>query len=157
MNKNYETYEPKPYYRTATDVAYYFRDKNSIEELVQFIFNESVEQIIEAKENNINTFAPVTFESISNSYRTDYQFIVHCIAKLISKKTKIKTLYIRVLNHFAIKSFKLDNQIFKSNRRFLMMLFVNSSLINYNSSFANKINYNNYFTPSIISYNYNIL
>ena len=31
----------KPYYKTPTDIAFYFRDRDSIKELLEFIFDEA--------------------------------------------------------------------------------------------------------------------
>jgi len=143
----------KAYYRTATDVAYYFRDKDSVQEFLRFIFQEAMEQIKDAKKIGMNIYSPISFNNESDSYITDYQFLVHCVAKFISKKLKLGTIYKRVLSHFAIKSVKQDTVVLQNNRKLLMMLFRNSSLISSSKAYQKKINYNNYFTPVIISYN----
>ncbi len=75
-----------PYYHTPTDIAFYFRDKESITELFNFILDEVEEfsDIIDQYGNQIPY--PIIYSNKAFVYQIDYQFYVHCLGKFVAKK-----------------------------------------------------------------------
>jgi len=143
----------KPYYKTPTDVAFYFRDKESVTELITFIYNEAFEQVKDARAKGYDIFCPITQESTSFSHQIDYQFLVHCVAKFIAKKLNDNGKYKSILNHFELKGAGSMNVLMSNNRIFLMMLFSINGLIYVPKKFLYNRNYNTYFTPKLVEYN----
>lgn len=111
------------YYHTPTDIAFYFRSKESISELFNFILDEVEEfsEIIDQHDNQIPY--PIIYSDLAYVYQIDYQFYIHCLAKFVAIKTKAFQNYVSVLNAFAITRTNIfDNSLSIPSRNFLTLV-----------------------------------
>lgn len=141
------------YYKTPTDIAFFFRDKDSITELIEFILKEC-EAFADAIDSHGNQIPyPIIYSNKGFTFQIDYQFYIHCLAKFISLKTNVQSNYTSVINAFAVLPSNVKKgSIAHKNRKYL--IFLHEFL---NGIFDSNNGYNNYnalasFTPVLYKY-----
>lgn len=113
----------KAYYRTPTDIAYYFRDKESISKLLNFIIDEAEEFSDIIDSNGMQIPYPIFYSFDVYKYQIDYQFYVHCLAKYVAILTGDMRNYWAIINAFGInKSIHDAESLSVNNRLFLLNL-----------------------------------
>jgi hypothetical protein len=111
----------KPYYKTPTDISFYFRDKDSISALMEYIFNEANIFADTIDKNNNQIPYPVIIDENTYRFQIDYQFLIHCIAKFIAIKTEDNGNYKQVLKHFSINKQSIGKgSSYSQKNRFLL-------------------------------------
>lgn len=112
----------EPYYRTATDIGYYFRDAQSISKFMEFFVEEAYVFSTIIKKNGNKIPYPIQYSDKGYTFQTDYQFLIHVLAKFVAKETDEPVKYKKVVKHFAILNTNLSSPVFESNRVFLMVI-----------------------------------
>ena len=111
-----------PYYRTATDIGYYFRDAKSISKFMNFFVEEAYVFSEIIKKNGDKIPYPVQFSDKGFSFQTDYQFLIHVLGKFVAKETNDPVKYKKVVKHFAILNSTIVSPVFERNRVYLMVI-----------------------------------
>lgn len=151
-----------PYYKTPIDIAFYFRDKESIAELLQFVLLES-DLFSDAIDKNGNKIPyPIFYNTKAHKFQIDYQFFIHCLAKFVVSKTRIKSNYKQIVNSFAVLSGNIDSIFCDRNRMLLMFILETISVVFYAGNYDRKIKEILVFAPALFKYkdvfvNYKVL
>jgi len=112
----------EPYYNTATDIGYYFRDAESISKFMEFFVEEAYVFSTIIKKNGNKIPYPIQYSDKGFTFQTEYQFLIHVLAKFVAKETDDPVKYKKVVKHFAILTTTIVSPVFESNRVFLMVI-----------------------------------
>ena len=110
-----------PYYKTPTDIAYYFRDAESIKKFLLFFLNECEEFADEIDKNGNQIPYPI-ISLRESSEQTDYPFFIHVLAKFVAIETNDIGKYGVINRHFGIFPEQFKEKGPKQNRAFLVFI-----------------------------------
>ena len=117
-------YIPKhiePHFDYTYDIFYYFRSKESISRIMQFVFDRAIADINKIKEEESGDFYPIYFTEKGNQYQIDYSYLINKIAEFISLEMKEKKVFYQIINHFGVNSKTIKSPISKKIEDYLWL------------------------------------
>jgi hypothetical protein len=114
----------KAYYKTPADISFYFRDKDSIKDLLEFIIKEATLFADEIDKSGNQIPYPIIVDENTYKFQIDYQFMIHSIAKYIANKTDDNSNYRQVLKHFSINKQSVGKGSSYSEKNRFLLTFI---------------------------------
>lgn len=104
-------------YKYALDVTRAFSSEEHISKFLNFFMDEATLFANEIDKNGNQIPYPIIYSDKGFVYQTDYNFLVHCIAKYFASINVKFDIYLSILNIFGIRTGKNHNNVFKQRRR----------------------------------------
>jgi len=140
----------------TVDILQLFRNKESIQEIVKYIFVELLDLSTKIEEGGDKIPYPILFHDRKLSIQIDYQLLIHYIAKFAqSKANNDIEVYIKIMHNFALLPKNTKSIIHKNNRYILITYLEKNLMIINNSNYNIELQYFNCFVPKIIKHNDN--
>ncbi|AXX84579.1 hypothetical protein [Aliarcobacter skirrowii] len=104
-------------YKYALDITRAFSSEEHIKKFLNFFMDEATLFANEIDKDGNQIPYPIIYSDKGFVYQTDYNFLVHCIAKYFASSNVKFDIYLSILNIFGIRVGKNDNNVFKQRRR----------------------------------------
>lgn len=114
-----KVFKTKPYYESATDIFFYFSNKEKTAAFFKFFYEEALAFSKKIDDAGRNKPYPVNFDDNSNQYQYDYHFFIYILAKWVGIQTGEVSKSMLVLKDYAITTYTLSKISSKMKRRFL--------------------------------------
>ncbi|OCL95733.1 hypothetical protein [Aliarcobacter thereius] len=104
-------------YKYALDITRAFSSEEHIKKFLNFFMDEATSFANEIDKNGNQIPYPIIYSDKGFVYQTDYNFLIHCIAKYFASINVSIDIYLSILNIFGIRTGKNDKNVFKQRRR----------------------------------------